>query len=80
MVETRIAPCYRMMKPAKIEYGGMKTPCIIHDISKTGAALDISEVNGKIPRAFNLIMLEEGLKLSCRVVWRGAFRIGVAFD
>jgi len=50
MVETRIAPRYRMMKPAKIEYGGMKTPCIIHDISKTGAALDISEVNGKIPR------------------------------
>jgi PilZ domain len=80
MVETRIAPRYRMMKPAKIEYGGIKTPCIIHDISKTGAALDISELNGRIPAAFNLIMPEEGLKLSCRVVWRGAFRIGVAFD
>jgi hypothetical protein len=53
---------------------------IINDISETGAALDISELNGKIPRTFNLIMPEEGLKLSCRVVWRGAFRIGVAFD
>ena len=51
----------------------------IHDISKTGAALDISDLNGKIPAAFNLIMPGEGLKLSCRVVWRGAFRIGVAF-
>ena len=80
MVETRIAPRYRMMKPAKIEYGGIKTPCIIRDISKTGAALDISELNGKIPAVFNLIMPEEGLKLSCRLVWRGAFRIGVAFD
>jgi len=36
------------MKPAKIEYGGIKTPCTIHDLSETGAALDISELNGKI--------------------------------
>ena len=80
MVETRTAPRYRVMKAAKIEYGGIKTPCVIHDISKTGAALDVSELNGKIPAAFNLIMPEEGLKLSCRVVWRSAFRIGVVFD
>ena len=79
MIETRIAPRYRVMKPAKIEYGGMKTPCTIHDLSETGAALDISELNGKIPAAFNLVMPEKGLKLACRVVWRGAFRIGVAF-
>ena len=79
MVETRIAPRVRVMKAAKIEYGGIKTPCVIHDLSETGA-LDISELNGKIPRVFNLIMPEEKLKLPCRVVWRGAFRIGVAFD
>jgi hypothetical protein len=80
MVETRIAPRYRVMKAAKIEYGGIKTPCVIHDLSETGAALDISELNGKIPRAFNLLMPEDGLKLPCRVVWRRAFRIGVAFE
>lgn len=79
-VETRIAPRYRAMKPAKIECGGIETSCVIHDLSETGAALDVSELNGKIPRAFSLILPEEGLKLPCRVVWRGAFRIGVAFD
>jgi PilZ domain len=80
MVETRIAPRYRVMKTAKIEYGGVKTPCTIHDLSETGAALDVSELNGKIPAVFNLIMPEDGLKLPCRVVWRRAYRIGVAFD
>ena len=80
MVETRISPRYWVMKPAKIEYGGIKTPCTIHDLSETGAALDISELNGKIPAAFNLVTPMEGLKLTCRAVWRGSFRIGVAFD
>ncbi|MEO8318679.1 MAG: PilZ domain-containing protein [Bradyrhizobium sp.] len=80
MVETRIAPRHRVMKPAKIEYGGMKTPCTIRDLSVTGAALEISELNGKVPATFNLILPEEKLKLPCHVVWRREFRIGVAFD
>ena len=80
MVETRAAPRHRVMKPAKIEYGGMKTPCTIRDLSVTGAALEISELNGKVPATFNLILPQEKLKLSCHVVWRREFRIGVAFD
>jgi hypothetical protein len=80
MVETRIAPRHRVMKPAKIEYGGMKAPCTIRDISVTGAALEISELTGIVPAAFNLILTEEKLKLPCHVVWRREFRIGVAFD
>jgi hypothetical protein len=80
MVETRVAPRHRVMKAAKIEYGGMKSPCTIRDISVTGAALEISELNGKVPATFNLILPEEKLKLPCHVVWRREFRIGVAFD
>ena len=80
MVETRIAPRYRLMKAAKIEYGGLKTPCTIRDLSATGAALGISELSGKIPATFNLIIPDDGLKLPCRVVWRTEFKIGVAFD
>jgi hypothetical protein len=79
MVETRIAPRHRVMKPAKIEYGGIKLPCIIRDLSVTGAALEISELD-KIPETFNLLVPEDGLKLPCHVVWRRDFRIGVAFD
>jgi hypothetical protein len=68
------------MKAGKIEHGGIKTPCVIRDLSVTGAALEISELSGKIPAIFNLIMPDDGLKLPCHVVWRGKFRIGVAFD
>ena len=37
MVETRIAPRHRVMKPAKIDYGGYKIPCTIRDLSTTGS-------------------------------------------
>ena len=81
MVETRIAPRYRVRKPAKIEYGGDKIPCTIRDLSVTGAALELSDLSAEIvPEAFTLIVPEDGLKLRCHVVWRGAFRMGVAFD
>lgn len=80
MVETRVAPRFRVMKAAKIDYGGVKTPCMIRDLSVTGAALEISELNGTIPATFNLIMPEDGLKLPCHVIWRRGFKIGVAFE
>ena len=79
MVETRIAPRHRVMKPAKIEYGGDKYHCTVRDLSATGAALEFSDVI-RIPERFTLIMQEHGLKLPCHVVWRRDYRIGVAFD
>jgi hypothetical protein len=79
MVETRIAPRVRVMKPAKIEYGGDKYLCTVRDISTTGAALDFPDLM-RIPNEFTLILAEEGLKLLCHVVWRGGYRVGVAFD
>ena len=80
MVETRIAPRYRVSKPAQIDYGGDKTPCIIRDLSVTGAALELSDLSATVPATFTLIVPEDKLKLPCRVVWRMAFKIGVAFD
>ena len=80
MVETRIAPRYRVSKAAQIEFGGDTTPCTIRDLSTTGAALELSDLNATIPHAFTLIIPEDKLKLCCRVVWRKAFRMGVAFD
>jgi PilZ domain-containing protein len=80
MVETRVAPRYRVSKPAEIEYGGDKTPCTIRDLSETGAALEVSGFVGQVPTAFTLIIPEDKLKLPCRVVWRTALKIGVTFD
>jgi hypothetical protein len=80
MVETRIAPRFRVSKPAQIEYGGDKTPCTIRDLSVTGAALELSDRSAAVPAAFTLIVPDDKLKLPCRVVWRTAFRMGVTFD
>ena len=80
MVETRIAPRYRVMKPAEIEHGGDKIPCTVRDLSITGAALEVSDLTRVIPEKFILVVPEDGLKLLCRVVRRTSFRIGIEFD
>jgi PilZ domain len=79
MVETRAAPRHRVMKPAKIEFGGYKRDCIIRDLSITGAAIEVMD-QASIPAHFNLIVPEDKLNLACVVVWRRGFRIGVTFD
>lgn len=79
MVETRIAPRYRVMKAAKIEFGGGAIDCTIRDSSVTGAALEVPDRRG-IPSEFILVVPGDGLHLACHIVWRREFRIGVAFD
>ena len=79
MVETRIAPRYRVAKPAKIDHGGDKISCIIRDISATGAAIEMPDLV-RVPAEFILIVPEDRLKLRCRLVWRKGYRIGVAFE
>jgi hypothetical protein len=80
MTETRAAPRFRVLKPAKIEDGSFNVACIVRDLSLTGAAVEITDLDTKhIPATFTLIIPEDGLKLSCRVVRRSAFRIGVTF-
>jgi hypothetical protein len=51
MVETRIAPRYRLDKPAIAEYGGDKYPCIVRDLSTTGAAIEFPDPVSVIPIA-----------------------------
>ena len=79
MVETRIAPRHRVMKPAQIVYRGHKYPCTIRDLSVTGAALHLPELM-RVPDTFTLLVPEDGLELTCRVAWRREFRVGVAFE
>ena len=79
VVETRIAPRVKIMKAAKMDYGGDKYPCTVRDISSTGAALEFSEFL-RIPDQFTLVIPEDGLRLPCRVVWRSEYRVGVRFE
>jgi hypothetical protein len=79
MVETRAATRYRVMKSARIEHGGEHISCTLRDLSLTGASLEVFDP-ARIPTNFTLVVPEDGLKLSCRIVRRTEFRIGVAFN
>jgi hypothetical protein len=78
MVETRIAQRFRVVKTARIEHGGNKIDCTLYDLSTTGAAIEVIDA-ATIPANFTLVLPDDGLQLSCRVVRRSNFRIGVAF-
>jgi hypothetical protein len=82
MVETRAAPRYRVDKPAVAEYGGDKYPCLVRDLSATGAAIEFPDPVNLLPitKAFILIIPDEGLKLPCHIVWKRDYRMGVTFD
>jgi hypothetical protein len=80
MVETRIAPRYRVSKAASIEFvGGNPVNCLVRNLSVTGAAIEVPSQAG-IPEQFLLVMPDDGLRLLCHIVWRKEYRIGVAFD
>ena len=77
MDEYRIAARQRVLKGGTIEFGGGAIDCRVRNISSTGAALDVTSPLG-IPAQF--ILVTEGNRLPCHVVWRKETRIGVAFD
>jgi hypothetical protein len=79
MVKTRIAPRFRVAKPARIEYDREKIDCVVRDLSATGSALEVANA-GAIPVKFALVVPEDGLSLPCRVVWRRGFLLGVTFE
>ena len=82
MVETRIAPRFRIDKPAIAEYGGDKYPCTVRDLSTTGAAIEFPEHVKLIPitKAFTLVMPDDRLRLPCRIVWKNGYKMGITFD
>jgi PilZ domain len=79
MVETRIELRHRVVKAGTIEFGSSSINCMVRNLSTTGAALEVSNQIG-IAAKFTLVIPEDGLHLSCNVVRRSGYRIGVAFD
>jgi hypothetical protein len=79
MDEKRSVQRHRLLKPGTIEFGGGAVTCMVRNMSKTGAALDVTSPAG-VPEHFTLVFDSEGLHLPCHVVWRKQRRIGVAFD
>ena len=81
MVETRIAPRFRVEKQAIAEYGGDKYPCVVRDLSASGAAIEFPEPVKVIPitKGFNLLVPEDRLNLACVIIWKKDYRMGVTF-
>ena len=79
MVETRHVFRHRASKAASIGTGRDAIRCVIRDLSITGAAIEVEDSAG-IPERFVLFVAKDKLELSCCIVWRRAYRIGVTFE
>lgn len=77
-MEKRVTQRHRVLKAGTIEFSGGAIDCTIRNLSGTGAALDVISPVG-IPERFRLVRLADHASHDCRVVWRKAKRIGVAF-
>jgi hypothetical protein len=53
-------------------------PCLVRNLSATGAAIEVPNQPG-IPTRFELNIPRLGLSMTCRVAWRRDHRMGVAF-
>jgi hypothetical protein len=80
VIETRVAPRFRVDKLARIESGTLSVACTVRDLSISGARVEVTDLSTRlIPDTFLLVVPEDDLKLPCRVAWRRTFQIGIAF-
>ena len=67
------------LKAGTISFDGSGIDCLVRKISGYGANLEVESQIG-IPNSFDLVIDTEHSNHHCRVVWRKARRIGIAFD
>ncbi|WFU42155.1 PilZ domain-containing protein [Bradyrhizobium sp. CB82] len=78
MEEHRSSYRRRVLKSGAIEFSGGSLPCLIRNISQTGAAFEVMSPLW-FPDTFALVIQSEHLRRLCRIVWRKERRIGVTF-
>lgn len=78
LLERRIAPRRNTFIEATITVGFSRVPCIVRNVSETGAKLEVAKVTG-IPDHFDLIVPGHRPQ-RCRVVWRALKEIGVEYQ
>jgi len=78
-LQRRSAQRRRVYKGAKIGFWGLHATidCVVRDLSDSGARLSVESSVG-VPEKFELV-LEGAAPRACRLVWRKATHIGVAF-
>jgi hypothetical protein len=76
--DRRRSPRKRVLKGGLTAWqNGDSTACIVHNLSATGAHL---QVRGPVPKTFALVIDGDQVSRSCCVVWRNANRVGVKFE
>jgi hypothetical protein len=77
--EHRKAARRKVTKAGKIAFGRANLTCVVRDLSRTGAAIEVPNP-ASLPDKFKLILEMESASRPCVVVWRKARRVGVRFD
>src|ERR1700730_13639155 len=76
--DRRISPRRRILRGGLTGWhNGDSSECIVHNLSNTGAHL---QIRGPVPKTFNLVIDGDQVSRSCCVVWRNANRVGVKFE
>lgn len=78
LLERRIAPRRNTNIQATIAMGFSTMPCIVRNVSDSGAKLEVGRVTG-IPDRFDLVVPGHRPQ-PCRVVWRAMKEIGVQYQ
>ncbi len=78
--ERRSSQRQRTLKGGRIVFNGGRSTieCVVRNLSETGAKLKVNSILG-IPDGFELL-LSDGSRQRCRLVWRSMTEIGVAFE
>ncbi len=78
--DKRISPRRRALKAGVVSLnnGNITLPCVVRDISETGAKLKV-DVGRNPPDTFELQIELDGLVARCAVVWREGQQLGVEF-
>ena len=70
----------RMLKGGTIAFNGRHStmPCVVRDISDTGARLQVAQSNG-VPDTFELLIDLDGFEAHVEIAWREQTEVGVRF-
>ncbi|MET0677553.1 MAG: PilZ domain-containing protein [Bradyrhizobium sp.] len=79
MEEKRKHPRTDMEEPAFVSSGGSVIRCVVRNISREGAAIDV-ENPAFVPQTFRLVMAgDSSIVHECRVAWIQRNRVGLTF-
>jgi hypothetical protein len=79
MEEKRKHPRAETEEPAFVSSGGSVMRCVVRNISREGAAIDVENA-AFVPQTFRLVMAKDSsIVRECRIAWIKRNRVGLTF-